>query len=119
MSKMGLRRKLGPSLARSSPSAEVYYKGLVESLKKIGCTADGAPYVISGLIRNVSRPAADQVLLDDRFEGYPSQEAEVAAAFLDEAKCPGARGLSEENKAKLQQIRDRGPARAGPSAAAR
>jgi hypothetical protein len=39
--------------------------------------------------------------LDYRFEGNLSQEAEVAAAFLDEKKCPGARGLSEESKAKL------------------
>ena len=44
--------------------------------------------------------------LYDRFWNHASQEA-VAASFLDE-KCPGARGLSEEDKAKLREIRDRG-----------
>ena len=48
------------------------------------------------------------VLLDHRFGNNLSKEAEVAAAFLEDAKCPGARGLSEEDKAKLQEIRDRG-----------
>ena len=37
----------------------------------------------------------------------PSQDAEVAAAFRDEAYCSGAHGLSEENKAQLPEIRDR------------
>jgi hypothetical protein len=59
--------------------------------------------VISGLTRRIA-----------------ANQAEVAAAFLEEAKCPGARGLSEENKAKLQEIRDRGlPAPPGAGAAAR
>ena len=54
------------------------------------------------------------------FERHLSEQAEVAAAFLDKEKCPGARGLSEENKAKLQEIRNRGlPAAPGPNAAAR
>ena len=79
-------------------------------LKEIGCTADGARYVIATLTPN----------LDERFDGNRPQEVEVADAFLDEAKCPGARGLSEENKAKLQAIHDRGPpASPGPGTAAR
>src|SRR5262249_43458608 len=69
--------------------------------EEIGCAADGAPYVMGALTRQ----------LDGRFLGYIqphlAQEAEVAAAFLDEAKCPGALGLSEEAKAKLREIRDR------------
>jgi uncharacterized protein YjbI with pentapeptide repeats len=101
----------------STRSADSYFNTLAKLFKVIGCTADGAPYVIGGLIRRIS---ANQVQLDHRFEGNPSQEAEVAAAFLEEAKCPGARGLSEENKAKLQEIRDRGlPAPPGPGATAR
>jgi hypothetical protein len=71
--------------------------------------------VIGALIRQI---APNQVRLDYRFEGNLSREAEVAATFLDQAKCPGARGLSEENKAKLQEIRDRGLAPPGPGAAA-
>ena len=42
-----------------------------------------------------------------RLHDHPSQKAEVAIAFLDEAKCPGAHGLSTEERAELQQIFDR------------
>jgi uncharacterized protein YjbI with pentapeptide repeats len=106
-------------------SSDAYFNTLARMLKEIGCAADGAPYVISSLMRpqNALRlgpvRAVSLVLLDQRFEGNPSQEAEVADAFLDKTKCPGARGLSEENKEKLQEIRDRGlPAPAGPTTAA-
>jgi uncharacterized protein YjbI with pentapeptide repeats len=104
--------KAWADLEGASISVERDPNALSKLLRQIGCAADGAPYVIGGLIRR----------LDERFEGKLSQEAEVAAAFLDGAKCPGARGLSEENKAKLQGIRDRGlpaPAPSGHSAAAR
>ena len=39
----------------------------------------------------------------------------LAAAFLDEEHCPGARGLTDAEKAKLKAIRDRSfpPAQAG------
>jgi uncharacterized protein YjbI with pentapeptide repeats len=109
----------------SARSAGSYFNTLAKILIEIGCAAEGAPYVINGLIRpagvGLGRVAeVNLVLLDRRFEGNPSQEAEVAAAFLDDVKCPGARGLSEENKAKLREIRDRGlPAPPSPSAAAR
>jgi uncharacterized protein YjbI with pentapeptide repeats len=94
----------------SARSAGSYFNMLAKIFKEIGCAADGAPYVIGGLIPR----------LDGRFEHNPGQEAEVVAAFLDEAKCPGARGLSEENKAKLQAIHDRGvPAPPGPGATPR
>jgi hypothetical protein len=64
--------------------------------------------------------SVNQVLLDFRFEGNLSQEADVAAAFLDEAKCLGTRGLSDEHKATLREIRDRSlPAPPGTGAAAR
>jgi len=86
--------------------ADSYFNTLAKTLKEIGCAADGAPYVVGALIRPIS---AVRVQLDYRFGPNLSQEAEVAAAFLDEPKCPGARGLSEENKAKLQEIRDRSP----------
>jgi uncharacterized protein YjbI with pentapeptide repeats len=102
---------------QSAHSSGSYFNTLAKELEEIGCAADGAPYVIGGLTRRIS---ANQVQLDFRFSGYLSQEAEVAAAFLDEAKCPGARGLSEENKAKLQEIHNRGlPTSPKPGAAAR
>ena len=55
--------------------------------------------MIGGLIRR----NGNRVQLENRFEDHPSERAEVAAAFLDEARCPGARGLSEENKASCKR----------------
>jgi uncharacterized protein YjbI with pentapeptide repeats len=106
----------------SARSAGSYFNTLAEKLKEIGCAADGAPYVIKNLMRPIPGQvgAVERVFLDRRFEANPLKEAEVAAAFLDEEKCPGARGLSEDNKAKLREIRDRGlPAPASPGTAAR
>ena len=94
-------------LASARPPGS-YLRKLAKVLREIGCTADGAPYVIGALTPN----------LDQRLDDNLSQEVEVTGAFLDEAKCPGARGLSEENKAKLQAIRDRGLP-ASPGAATR
>ena len=96
----------------SERSAGSYFNTLAKTLEEIGCAADGAPYVIGGLMRRVSQ---NLVQLEYRFERHLSEQAEVAAAFLDKEKCPGARGLSEENKAKLQEIRDRGPGPPGPA----
>jgi hypothetical protein len=81
--------------AESQLSAKAYPGELAKRLIGIGCAANGAPYVIGGLTEQ----------LDDRFRGNPAQKAEVARAFLDEANCPGAQGLSEEKKTKLQQMR--------------
>jgi uncharacterized protein YjbI with pentapeptide repeats len=67
-------------------------KAHTKILKKIGCAADGAPYVIANLIPRLNHPLYEIL--------YGTQE--IATAFLDEAKCPGARGLSEENKTRLQ-----------------
>lgn len=97
----------------SMRSVGSYFDTLAEKLKEIGCAADGAPYVIAGLMRDAGSSVMREVeveravLLDLRFENNLSKEAEVAAAFLDETKCPGAHRLSEDNKAKLRAIRDR------------
>jgi hypothetical protein len=88
--------------AESQRLAKTYPKELAKLLISIGCEAD-SPYVIGGLIRQ----------LDDRFRENPAQKTEISRIFLDEAKCPGARGLSEENQAKLRQMR--GPEAPQPS----
>ena len=94
-------------LEKFSPSPEAYRKRVADGLKTIGCNANGAPYVMAGLIRQ----------LDNRFFwGSSVLEATVAAAFLDEAHCPGARGLSEEKKARLQQMLQWAPAPPSPTA---
>jgi hypothetical protein len=95
--------------AKSQLSAKAYPGELAKRLIGMGCGADGAPYVIGGLIRQ----------LDRRFGGSHAQKAEIARAFLQEANCPGAQGLSEENKAKLRQMRGPEPPPTSPGTASR
>ena len=112
--------KAWTDLAKESQGrlAGSYYNTVAEVLKEIGCAADGGSYVINGLMRSAGliRLGANAVLVNVvRLDGYfraahPPQEAQVAAAFLDETRCPGARGLLEETKAILRQIRDRAAA---------
>jgi uncharacterized protein YjbI with pentapeptide repeats len=85
--------------AESRSSAEAYQGEMAKALIRIGCGAERAPYVISGLIQQ----------LDSRLGDSPARWAEVARAFLDEASCPGARGLSEESRAKLRKMRPADP----------
>jgi hypothetical protein len=97
----------------NAASAGSYFNTRAKVFKEIGCAAGGAPYVIGSLIKNLGELSDDNLL------------QELAAPFLDEARCPGARGLSEEMKADLLEIRDRGlrdqvlPASPGPSHATR
>jgi len=79
----------------SQGSAKTYPEDLAKLAVTIGCGADEAPYVLAGLIQQ----------LDNRFENKLAQKAQVADAFLHETDCPGARGLSEENKTKLREMR--------------
>jgi hypothetical protein len=98
-------------LAQASPSPEVYESGLAAKLRETGCDASGAPYVIRGLTRSLFAEH------NPRFAGDSPHRAELAAAFLDGARCAGARGLSEEDKVVLRAIRDPAPpdpARAAP-----
>jgi hypothetical protein len=81
--------------AASQSTAEAYPGELAKRLITIGCAADGAPFVVGRLINQ----------LDYRFRHSRAQMAVVADAFLDEAKCPGARGLSEDYKARLRRVR--------------
>jgi hypothetical protein len=96
-------RELG---AESQRSAETYPAKLTKALIRIGCDASGAPYVIGRLLQ--------QHRLYDT-----AQEAEIARAFLDEANCPGAKGLSAENEAKLREMRGPESPRPSPGRASR
>ena len=84
--------------AESELSGKAYPDELARQLIEIGCGADGAPSVISGLVA--------QVYL--RFRVNSAEAAEVARGFLDDANCPGVYGLSEDNKTRLRQIRRQG-----------
>jgi len=96
---------------RETPAPEVYEKSVAELWRKTGCGADGAPYVLEALTIRLSIPAATPFhYQSDAANHYQSDAAKaLAAAFLDEAHCPGAHGLSEADKAKLKEI-------AGPAA---
>jgi uncharacterized protein YjbI with pentapeptide repeats len=79
-------------LGQLSPPQD-YEEILAEILRQIGCDASGAPYVIHGLTPTLRL----------RFKDH-SQAARLAATFLDVANCPGARGLSEQDKLDLRQL---------------
>src|SRR5258708_205528 len=65
---------------------------LVQQLQMTGCTAEGSPYVFRQLL--------------DRFGAFDTKEAtKLAEAFLDDQHCPGAKRMTEAEKAKLEQIR--------------
>ena len=81
------------ALEKASPPELAYVQKRAERLGDIGCAAEGAPYVILGILQ---RPA---------WLGN-ARGALVAARFLDEKHCPGAAKLPEDAKLKLQEIRD-------------
>jgi uncharacterized protein YjbI with pentapeptide repeats len=86
-----------------------YLAALAATLQENFCKA--SPEAIAGLMQQ----------LDGRFRDDPQQEAKLAGAFLNEAKCPGAHRLSEDSKAELRQIGDRAkppPPSAPPTAGA-
>jgi Pentapeptide repeats (8 copies) len=99
--------KVWEAQARSSPATEAYEKRLAGIWRETGCAAEGAPYVLRNLL----------VRLEWAFTSYFSPSCAVrnlqgpvlASAFLDEAHCPGARGLTDAEKAELEEIRDHPP----------
>jgi hypothetical protein len=82
-------------LEQSSPQPKDYENTLRAVFQRVGCASVGAPYVIHGLV--MSR-------FNQRFTADPAQAASVATTFLTEETCPGARGLSESDKAKLHDF---------------
>jgi uncharacterized protein YjbI with pentapeptide repeats len=98
--------------AESLRSAENYPENLARLLIKIGC--DGTPYVIGGLTRRLTIES-----FENGFGNSLASEAEVARVFLDEANCPEARGLSEKDKAKLQQVGSPKSSQPSPGSASR
>jgi uncharacterized protein YjbI with pentapeptide repeats len=84
--------------ASLSPTQEDYAKSLTGRWSKMGCAPEGAPYVLHGLVAQLTDP------IFPRFHDQSDVTTALAAAFLDEAHCPGAHGLSEADKAKLKKI---------------
>jgi hypothetical protein len=83
---------------------EVYEKHLAGIWQKTGYVAEGAPYVLRGLLGRLEIGSALPP-----FSAQSPQPSVLAAAFLDEEHCPGARGLTDAEKAKLEELRDRSP----------
>jgi hypothetical protein len=83
---------------REAPTPEVYEKSLAEQWSKTGCAAEGAPYVLHGLIFELRYPEISP------FRDQSDAAKALVAAFLDEAHCAGAHGLSEADRAKLKKI---------------
>jgi hypothetical protein len=54
----------------------------------------------NGIIFNKTEP------FGGRFGANRASPAAIARYFLDEANCAGARGLSEEDRSSLREIRD-------------
>ncbi len=81
-----------------SPTPEAYAKTLAGQWRELGCADEGAPYVLHALIVRLSIPAISP------FRDQSDEPKSLAAAFLDEAHCAGAHGLSEADKAKLKWL---------------
>jgi len=83
-------------------------------LRETGCKG-AAPYVIQGFIFQGGVKSRYNGLFFNKYDYGPfggrfgadrSHPAALAHYFLDEANCPGARGLSEEDRSSLREIRD-------------
>jgi uncharacterized protein YjbI with pentapeptide repeats len=99
---------------RETPAPEVYAKSRAELWRGLGCAAEGAPYVLHGLVSqfgyglNLRYGYLPEIFVEREvarlFRLQSNAAKTLAAVFLDEAHCPGARGLSEADKAKLEKI---------------
>jgi hypothetical protein len=90
-------------LARSHPTPEVNEK-TAETLINIDCDRETGPYVITTSL----------MWLQSSFLPGSSQPRVVAAALLDETRCPAARSLPEYVKSILLQY-PRAPAPTTPT----
>lgn len=88
--------------ASSSHAAKTYEKHVAAIWQQTGCAATGAPYVLRGLISNLENGCSP-------LDSQSPQPNKLAKAFLDEKHCAGAHGLTDTEKAKLREIRDRSP----------
>jgi uncharacterized protein YjbI with pentapeptide repeats len=78
------------NLQDGSPSPDEYRQKLTEVLRATACAPEGAPYVAAAVIRQINPRHTDAKLL--------------ATALLDPAKCPGARGLPEDQQQYLRSM---------------
>ncbi len=96
--------KIWAARKRETPTPEVYEKSVVNLWRQLGCSAEGAPYVLHGLVVQLNGLATPYGNSIPRIPIQSDAAKARAAAFLDEAHCPGAHGLSEADKARLKKI---------------
>ena len=96
-------------------------KRLAQQLGDLACSADGAPYVARGLLRNGRLRATGQHLLAivDRMKKARSDPAKPEA--IDLSACPGVEGFTEQDWLSLRSLDDelrraRAPEGAGANA---
>jgi uncharacterized protein YjbI with pentapeptide repeats len=89
--------KIWAAREREAPTPEVYEQSLAEQWRKTGCAAEGAPYVLHGLVARLSGRGPSP------FRDQSGWAKDLASDFLYE-NCAGALGLSEADKAKLKKI---------------
>jgi uncharacterized protein YjbI with pentapeptide repeats len=82
-----------------SPAPAIYEAKLAEQWRLIGCSIDGAPYVLAGLVRTLASP-------DSPFSRDSVEVPRLATNFLKD-DCAGAHGLSDDARARLKALRDR------------
>jgi hypothetical protein len=85
-----------------SPAPDAYEERLAKQWWQIGCSTEGAPYVLAGLIETMNSDYSP-------FSSNSVQVPRLAANFLKD-ECAGARGLSDDAKGKLKALRDHGRA---------
>jgi hypothetical protein len=78
-----------------------YLAALATTLQRTFCTDEGSPYSLAGLIAQLDIGSVESPLSDLQLA------TDLADAFLDETRCPGARGLPGADKAVLGRIRER------------
>ena len=88
------------ALEQSSPAADAFETIVAEQWRKAGCDAEGAPYVVRGLLRRLE---------SGPFEEESPHIPKLAVAFLDEEHRAGARGLTEGETSRLKAIAGRAP----------
>ena len=95
----GHERSSRATMISRDTAAEQWMKTSAEQWREAGCAAGGAPYVARALLARTEMA----------FFPKSPEASKVALVFLDTEHCPGARGLSGAEIAKLKAIRDRDP----------
>lgn len=85
------------NLAKAPPSTNDHRTAAAKWWHRTACNASYRQYVIRGWLRNVL----------SEFRTAEGKLQRLAGDLLDEQHCLAARGLSEEDKAQLREIRDR------------